>query len=228
MPLVGISRFVQFILIIPKPVGWVTSLFGKSLLSFMSGFEIWGLALGLAMDGFAVSIASGVALQRIQWRPILLIAFSFCFFQIVNPLLGWLGTFHFRGLIENVDHWIAFAILAFLGIRMLRESFRVKEDGESKPFDANNPRLVLVMALATSIDALAVGITFAVMGMDTLRSLLYPLGVIGFVTLALSFAGVLVGIRFGKHVTKRIHADMWGGLILIVIGVKVLYSSIPF
>lgn len=195
---------------------------------YMSGFEIWGLALGLAMDGFAISIASGVALQRVRWRPILLIAMSFCFFQIVNPLIGWLGTFHFRGLIDHVDHWIAFAILVFLGIRMLRESFRVREDGESKPFDPNNPKLVLAMALATSIDALAVGMTFAVMGMNTLRSLVYPLGVIGFVTMMLSFTGVFVGIRFGQHVTKRIRADLWGGLILIVIGIKVLYSNIPF
>ena len=194
----------------------------------MSGFEIWGLALGLAMDGFAVSIASGVSLQRVQWRPILMIALSFCFFQIVNPLVGWLGAFHFRGLIDNVDHWIAFAILAFLGIRMLRESFKVKEDGESKPFDASNPKFVFGMALATSLDALAVGITFAFMGMSTLSSMIYPLFVIGFVTLVLSFSGVFVGIRFGNLVTKRIRADLWGGLILIVIGIKVLYSSVPF
>ena len=185
----------------------------------MSGFEIWGLAFGLAMDGFAVSIASGVSLQRVQWRPILMIALSFCFFQIVNPLVGWLGAFHFRGLIDNVDHWIAFAILAFLGIRMLRESFKVKEDGESKPFDASNPKFVFGMALVTSLDALAVGITFAFMGMSTLSSMIYPLFVIGF---------VIVGIRFGNLVTKRIRADLWGGLILIVVGIKVLYSSVPF
>ena len=84
------------------------------------------------------------------------------------------------------------------------------------------------MALATSLDALAVGITFAFMGMSTLSSMIYPLFVIGFVTLVLSFSGVFVGIRFGNLVTKRIRADLWGGLILIVIGIKVLYSSVPF
>lgn len=190
----------------------------------MSGFEIWGLALGLAMDGFAVSIASGLALQRVQWKPILLLVLSFGFFQVFNPLLGWLGSFHFRGMIDNVDHWVAFGILAFLGIRMMRESFKVREDGESKPFDPNDPKVVLAMALGTSIDALAVGVTFAFMGMDTLRSLIYPLYVIGFVTMALSFAGMFIGIRFGKHVVKRFRADLWGGVILLVIGFKVLSS----
>ena len=194
----------------------------------MTGFEIWGLALGLAMDGFAVSIASGIALQRVQWKPILMMTLAFVFFQIFNHLMGWLGTFHFRGLIENVDHWIAFGILAFLGFRMLRESLKVKEDGESKPFDPGNPKVVLATALATSIDALAVGVSFAFMGMTTLRSLVYPLYVIGFVTLVLSLAGFFIGIRFGKHVAKRIRADLWGGIILLVIGVKVLYSNILF
>ena len=123
--------------------------------------------------------------------------------------------------------WIAFAILAFLGIRMLRESFKVREEGESRPFDASNPKFVFGMALATSLDALAVGMTFAFRGMSTLHSMIYPVLVIGLVTLVLSFTGVLVGIRFGKHVTKRIRADLWGGLILIVIGIKVLYSSVP-
>lgn len=194
----------------------------------MTGFEIWGLALGLAMDGFAVSIASGIALQRVQWKPILMMTLAFVFFQIFNPLMGWLGTFHFRGLIENVDHWIAFGILAFLGFRMLRESLKVKEDGESKPFDPGNPKVVLATALATSIDALAVGVSFAFMGMTTLGSLVYPLYVIGFVTLVLSLAGFFIGICFGKHVAKRIRADLWGGFILLVIGVKILYSNILF
>ena len=193
----------------------------------MSGFEIWGLALGLAMDGFAVSVASGIHLQRVRWKPILLMALSFVFFQIFNPLVGWFGTFHFRGQVGNVEHFIAFGILAFLGVRMLRESFRVREDGESRPFDPNNPKLVLVTALATSADALAVGVTFAFMGMNTLGSLVYPLYVIGFVTLLLTLAGFFVGICFGRHVTKRIRVDLWGGLILLVIGIRILYSAVP-
>lgn len=193
----------------------------------MTGFEIWGLAVGLAMDGFAVSIASGISLQRIQWKPILLMVMSFVFFQIFNPLLGWYGTSHFRGQIGNVEHFIAFGILAFLGFRMLRESLKIREDGETKPFDPNNPKVIVATALATSMDALAVGITFAFMGMNSLRSLFYPLYVIGFVTLVLSFAGLFIGIRFGKHVTKRIRPDLWGGLILLVIGIKVLYSAVP-
>ena len=100
----------------------------------MTGLEIWLLAIGLAMDCLAVSIASGIILRRIQWRPMLIMAFFFGLFQAIMPLLGWLGASTFSHLIESVDHWIAFAILAFLGGRMIKESFK-EEDCCQRFFD---------------------------------------------------------------------------------------------
>ena len=93
----------------------------------MTGLEIWLLAIGLAMDCLAVSIASGIILKRIQWRRMLVMAFFFGLFQAIMPLLGWLGASTFSHLIESVDHWIAFAILAFLGGRMIKESFKEED-----------------------------------------------------------------------------------------------------
>lgn len=120
----------------------------------MTGLEIWLLAIGLAMDCLAVSIASGIILRRIQWRPMLIMAF-FRTFQAIMPLLGWLGASTFSHLIESVDHWIAFAILAFLGGRMIKESF--KEEDCCQRFNPASLKVVITMAVATSIDALAVG-----------------------------------------------------------------------
>ena len=120
----------------------------------MTGLEIWLLAIGLAMDCLAVSIASGIILRRIQWRPMLIMAFFFGLFQAIMPLLGWLGASTFSHLIESVDHWIAFAILAFLGGRMIKESF--KEEDCCQRFNPASLKVVITMAVATSIDALAV------------------------------------------------------------------------
>lgn len=191
----------------------------------MTGLEIWLLAIGLAMDSFAVSITSGIIMQKIKWKPILLMAFSFGFFQAFNPLLGWLGTHYFRHFIENVDHWIAFAILVFLGGRMILESFKKEED---KTFNPCNGKVILTMALATSIDALAVGISFACMGINDLSTLIYPLCIIAFVTTMLSLMGLLFGIKYGGRYAKRIHADFLGGVILIGIGTKVLLEHLFF
>ena len=113
----------------------------------MTGLEIWLLAIGLAMDCFAVSIASGIILKRTQWRPMLVMAFAFGFFQALMPFIGWMFAKSFSHLIESVDHWIAFAILAFLGGRMILESF--KEEECCKLFNPANPKVVLTMAIAT-------------------------------------------------------------------------------
>ena len=125
----------------------------------MTGLEIWLLAIGLAMDCFAVSIASGIILKRTQWRPMLVMAFAFGFFQALMPFIGWMFAKSFSHLIESVDHWIAFAILAFLGGRMIFESF--KEEECCQLFNPTKLKVVFTMAIATSIDALAIGISFA-------------------------------------------------------------------
>lgn len=191
----------------------------------MNELEIWILAVGLAMDCFAVSTTSGIIYKKVKWRPMLTMAFFFGLFQGLFPIFGWWGTGHFRHLIESYDHWIAFGILVFLGGRMIIDSFK---EEEKKLFDPHKLSVILTMAVATSIDALAVGISFACMG-DSLcefSQLLHPVCVIGFVSFLLSLVGLFLGIHFGKKVEKRLRPDLLGGIILIIIGVKVLITHL--
>lgn len=192
----------------------------------MTGLEIWLLAIGLAMDCFAVSIASGIILKRIQWRPMWVMAFSFGVFQAVMPFLGWIGASTFSHLIESVDHWIAFAILAFLGIRMIIESF--KEEDCQRKFNPADPKVVLTMAVATSIDALAIGISFALLGVSDYSAILSPICIIGFVSLVMSLAGLLFGIKCGCGIARKLRAELWGGIILVIIGTKILIEHLFF
>lgn len=185
----------------------------------MTHLDAWILAFALAMDCFAVSVAGGVVLRRVQWRPMLLMAFFFGLFQAMNPLFGWAGTAYFRDVIESVDHWIAFFILLFLGVRMVVGNFK---EGETKFFNPKSLRVVLVLAVATSIDAFAVGISFTCMGLQNMGELLYPLSVIGFVSSLMTLAGLLFGIAFGRKYARTLQAELWGGIILILIGCKVL------
>lgn len=193
----------------------------------MSILELWLLAVALAMDCFTVSIVFGVLLRKIEWRTILVVAFLFGLFQVMMPLAGWLATNSFSSLIEDYDHWIAFGLLAFLGGRMIKESFSDDEEEGEAEAEAKyiNPRKLktqLVFAVATSIDALAVGISFTCLGFNTISSLSLPLLIIGFVSLAFSIVGSLLGIRFGKGVEKRLKPELLGGIVLIIIGVRVL------
>lgn len=192
----------------------------------MTGLEICLLAIGLAMDCLAVSIASGIILKRIQWRPMLVMAFFFGLFQAIMPLLGWLGASTFSHLIESVDHWIAFAILAFLGGRMIKESF--KEEDCCQRFNPASLKVVITMAIATSIDALAIGVSFAFLGIKSCSSILYPVGIIGFVSFLMSLIGLIFGIRFGCGIARKLRAELWGGIILILIGTKILIEHLFF
>lgn len=184
----------------------------------MTGVEVWALAIGLSMDCLAVAVASGVIMERVRWRPMLTMALAFGLFQALNPLIGWLGTNYFRHLIESVDHWIAFAILLFLGGRMVIESFGKEENKHFNPLDT---KVILTMALATSIDALAVGITFAL-----LPDVNVPLAVclIGITTFVCSAAGLKVGNLFGLKYKAK--AELAGGIILILIGLKILLEHL--
>ena len=192
----------------------------------MTGLEIWLLAIGLAMDCLAVSIASGIILKRIQWKPMLTMALAFGFFQALMPLLGWIGASTFSHLIESVDHWIAFAILAFLGGRMIKESF--KEEDCCQRFNPASLKVVITMAIATSIDALAIGVSFAFLGIKSCSSILYPVGIIGFVSFLMSLIGLIFGIRFGCGIARKLRAELWGGIILILIGTKILIEHLFF
>lgn len=192
----------------------------------MKGLEIWLLAIGLAMDCFAVSIASGIILKRMRMRPMLVMAFSFGFFQALMPLVGWIGASFFSHLIESVDHWIAFAILAFLGGRMVMES--LKDEECKHEYDPTSLKVVLALAVATSIDALAVGVSFAFLGMKGVSGILEPISIIGFVSFVMSMVGLAFGIRFGCGIARKLRAELWGGVILIVIGAKILIEHLFF
>lgn len=185
----------------------------------MTQLEIWLLAVGLAMDCFAVSIASGILLRQFRLRPMLVMAFFFGLFQAAMPLIGWMGTNHFSHLIASLDHWIAFGILAFLGGRMVRES--LKDDDERHDFDPTRLQVVLTLAVATSIDALAVGVSFACLGIGSWQAVLPPVGIIGLVSFVLSLAGLGIGIGCGQGIARKLKAELWGGLILILIGIKI-------
>lgn len=187
----------------------------------MSILEIWLLAVSLAIDCFTVSITSGIILHRIRWGIFLKMAFLFGLFQAAMPFLGWLGASRFNHLIETYDHWIAFALLAFLGIRMIREHFK---DEEERSFDPTRMKVILTLAVATSIDALTVGISFAFTSFHTLSSLLYPLTAIGIASFVISLAGSLIGVFFGKRFNLRV--EIFGGLVLIGIGVKILFEHL--
>lgn len=192
----------------------------------MTILEIWLLAVGLAMDCFAVSIASGIILRRVQWRSILVMALSFGLFQALMPLMGWAAASLFSHLIESVDHWLAFGILCFLGGRMIREGLRGEECRET--FDPTRLLVVFTFAVATSIDALAVGVSFAFVGMDGVGGILPAVGIIGLVSFLMSLAGLLFGIRCGCGLARKLKAEVAGGVILVLIGCKILVEHLFF
>ena len=183
----------------------------------MDSIEIWLLAISLAMDCFTVSMTSGIILKKIQWDIMLKMAFFFGVFQAVMPFLGWLGISFFNESIKAYDHWIAFGLLSYIGIRMIKEYF----DEEKKCcFDPTRLRVILMLSIATSIDAFAVGISFALTGFETFSSLLFPLAAIGLTSFVLSIGGGLIGACFGRR--YHFYSEIFGGIILIGIGIKIL------
>ena len=165
------------------------------------------------MDAFAVSVCKGLSVGRPQLRHCLSCGIWFGLFQALMPLLGWLLGVRFQGLIVSVDHWVAFVLLGLIGFNMVRES----RGGEAEELDCSfSPRAMLPLAVATSIDALAVGITFAFLQVDILPAVIF----IGVTTFALSFAGVRMGSVFGSRYRSR--AELAGGLVLIGMGLKIL------
>ena len=186
----------------------------------MDVVDILFLSVALAMDCFTVSIVSGVLLKRKVWGVMLQTAFLFGLFQAVMPLVGWAATSGFRQYIEAYDHWIAFALLAYLGIGMIRESGRAEEEHQ---FNPQNLKTQLLQAVATSIDALAVGISMAVMDYERVGQLAFPLASIGVGSVVLSIAGFLLGIRYGRSIRRRLKPELLGGIILLFIGCKILF-----
>ena len=185
--------------------------------------EVFLIALALAMDCFAVSVVCGVIVQKREARTLLSLAFFFGLFQAAMPLIGWYLTSRFSAYLQAVDHWIACAMLAFIGGKMVLDSFHEADEPSINP---RSLKTQLILAVATSIDALAVGISFACTGYDSLEQLWGPLGVIGIVSFLLSVLGFVLGVRFGPKVNEKVHPELLGGIILIGIGVKILLEHI--
>ena len=150
-------------------------------------------------------------------------AFLFGLFQAMMPLIGWLGISHFQQYMEAYDHWIAFTMLGFIGGRMAWESF---DSEEEQRFNPRKLRTQLLLAIATSIDALAVGISFACTGYTAVGQLTLPLIIIGVVSFLFSLIGYRLGARFGRSIARRLKPELFGGIILIGIGVKILMEHL--
>ena len=183
----------------------------------MSLFELILVAVGLSMDAFAVSVCKGLSMQRIDRRYTALIGVFFGGFQALMPLLGYLLGSRFAVYIERFDHWVAFVLLALIGGGMIRES---RDEAEEETYHGVDYKELLLLAVATSIDALAVGVTFAFFEVRVLPAA----ALIGCITFALSLVGVVVGNRFGARYKGR--AELTGGVILILIGLKILLEHL--
>ena len=185
----------------------------------MTFVALFFIAVGVSADAFAVALGKGLHMRRFNLRNAVIIALAFGVFQAVMPLVGWLLGSQFAAYIRDFDHWIAFGLLLLVGGKMLWEAFSAHEDTE-RDFDAINPRELLVLALATSIDALAVGVTLAFVDV----SIVGAITLIGVTTLVLAFLGVVVGRRVGARFGKP--AEIAGGVILILIGTRILFDHL--
>ena len=184
----------------------------------MGFWELIVLAVGLSMDAFAVSICKGLALQRVSWKECCIAGLWFGGFQALMPLLGYLLGTQFEQFVTSVDHWIAFVLLAFIGGNMIREAVSGEEEETDDSLDI---KTMFLLAVATSIDALAVGITFAFLpGTNIVAAVSF----IGIVTFVLSSLGVKIGNVFGMRYKKK--AEIAGGAILLILGVKILLEHL--
>lgn len=185
----------------------------------MSPFYLLAVAISLAMDAFAMAMCSGMVMPRVRFRQALTFGFSLGFFQGLMPVIGYLLSMHFARYLQSLSHWIAFFSLSLVGLHMLREALSLEE--RSVPF-VHTAGSLLVLSLATSIDALAMGVTFAVMAVPVIPAAL----TIGAVTLILSTAGVYVGHQFGLRYRSK--AEMAGGLVLLLLGAHILMEELGF
>ena len=185
----------------------------------MSVIELLVLALGLSMDAFAVSICKGLSVPKLQAKHCLICGVYFGGFQALMPALGYLLGSQFESMITQIDHWIAFVLLGIIGSSMIKESREDEEEEVSASFDV---KTMLALAVATSIDALAVGVTFAFLHVNIVWAVTF----IGCTTFVLSAIGVKVGNVFGMKYKSR--AELAGGVILILMGIKILLEHLGF
>lgn len=188
------------------------------------------IAIALAMDAFSVSITSGMVLKKVKFGASFKIGIFFGVFQFIMPCIGYFLGSAFASLITSFDHWIAFILLGFIGGKMLYEAIKDSDEEENIKNPLDN-KLLTMLAIATSIDALAVGVTFATMGMAVMLpctlsqlALLQSSGIIGIVAFLISFAGVHIGGKFGNLFGNK--AEILGGIVLIGIGAKILIEHL--
>ena len=184
--------------------------------------ELFLLGVGLSMDAFAVSVCKGLGMRKLNKKQALIIGLYFGGFQALMPFVGWLLGSQFQKYITSIDHWIAFILLGFIGGKMMIEAVLEWNEEEvvdvmDAPIDHKN---MLVLAVATSIDALAVGITFAFLGTPIVEAIT----IIGITTMVISIAGVVVGNFFGSRYKSK--AEFIGGLILVLLGLKILLEHL--
>ncbi len=186
-------------------------------------FELFFMGIGLAMDAFAVSICKGLGMSKVNKKQAAVIGLFFGGFQALMPLIGWLLGRQFEQYITSIDHWVAFALLAFIGGKMIVEAIKCKEDVTVDQYDTPlNIRDLFILAVATSIDALAVGITFAFLNYPIMEAI----SIIGVTTFVISICGVYVGNFFGNKYKNK--AEFAGGLILNLLGIRILLSHLGF
>lgn len=178
------------------------------------------IAIGLSMDSFSVSISSGIFLKKIRISEVLKIAGILAIFQGGFTSIGWLLGIKFSELISSIDHWIAFILLTYLGIKMIYESLKNNEEEQESEINSLSLKKIILLGFATSIDALAVGISFAFLQ----TPILLPAIIITAITLIFSIIGLYIGSKFGKF--NKFNVELIGGIILIIIGVKILIEHI--
>ena len=180
---------------------------------------VFPIALALAMDAVAVSVGLSLSQKGLSRSQIFRLAVSFGFFQFMMPVLGWLAGQTVMDIIRSIDHWVAFGLLLLIGTKMIYESFR-KQDKKKSRGDQTRGLFLLILSVATSIDALAVGLSFAALELP----IFVPALIIGLVAFILTIVGTKIGPLFGRLVGKR--AELIGGSVLILIGIKILMDHL--
>ena len=184
----------------------------------MSFLTIFILAIGLGIDAFSVAIGIGAANQKKSWAPVLRLSLAFGLFQFFMPLIGWLAGSTVAEMIQTLDHWIAFGLLVLIGGKMIREAFEKETDGEEPDRTKGWP--LLVLSIATSIDALAVGFSFSLLK----TPILFPATIIGVVCFCMTAVGMIFGKGLARVFGKKV--EIVGGIVLIGIGVKILIEHL--
>jgi len=191
----------------------------------MKMIDLMGISIALAMDAFAVAVAAGVNLRNVNFRQVFRLSWHFGFFQAAMPVIGWFAGLSVRSFIEQYDHWVAFCLLAFIGVNMIRGAFETEKEKKEKR-DPTKGATMVMLSVATSIDALTVGFSISLLAI----SIWVPALIIGLVAGAFTIAGMHIGCRMASASHLGRYAELLGGLVLIAIGINILHGhgALPF